>query len=351
MDDQLRRLWARADRFLAFRWLLVLTQALTIWVTWPLWETRASPPMLPLLALPQFGCGPLLLASLAVVIFHGLTGIVLYSALLAAAMLSDQMRLQPEFISQAILLWGTLHWPAARTIARAHLIALWFYSGFQKLTCPYFYQGDAHWLVTSLFPHVDAALATPIGVFLALWEIGLAACAVVPRTRLAAVWMAYVFHLGIVGTLALGIAWDEAVWPWNLALACAGAVLIGSWKETPAEQFRKLGLAMRIAVGLVLLVPLAYDAGCIDTYLCHVLYSSHAPLGWIRTADGRRELIDTRPQLKVPVPQIERFYAAYFAAVAHPGDELEIFDPRWISRLRSREHRVFAYEQVLKSEL
>ncbi len=131
----------------------------------------------------------------------------------------------------------------------------------------------------------------------------------------------------------------------------AGAVLIGSWKETPAEQFRKLGLAMRIAVGLVLLVPLAYDAGCIDTYLCHVLYSSHAPLGWIRTADGRRELIDTRPQLKVPVPQIERFYAAYFAAVAHPGDELEIFDPRWISRLRSREHRVFAYEQVLKSEL
>ena len=90
-----------------------------------------------------------------------------------------------------------------------------------------------------------------------------------------------------------------------------------------AEQFRKLDLAMRFAVGLVLLVPLAYDAGWIDTYLCHVLYSSHAPLGWIRTADGRRELIDTRPELKVPVPQIERFYAAYFAAVAHPGDELE----------------------------
>jgi hypothetical protein len=107
-------------------------------------------------------------------------------------------------------------------------------------------------------------------------------------------------------------------------------------------------VALRLAVGLILLSPLAYDTGFIDTYLCHVLYSSHAPLAWIRTPDGRRELIDTRPQLKVPVPQIERLYVRYFAAVAGPGDELEIFDPRWCGRWRTREHRVIGYERVTR---
>jgi hypothetical protein len=342
-----------ADRFVAFRWLLVGTQALTIGVTWPLWQARVAPPMLPLFDLAlfhvtQIGFGPLLLVSLVVVLIHGAAGVILHSALLLAAMLSDQMRLQPEFISQAILLWGTLPWAAARALARAHLIALWFYSGFHKLDCPYFYTGDAHWLVTSFFPGANVGISTAVGVSLALAEISLAVCAVLPRMRSVAAWMGYFFHLTIVVTLALGLGWDEAVWPWNLALAAAGYVFIGSWKETPAAQFRQLGVAMRLALGVILLLPLAYDSDCVDTYLCHVLYSSHAPLAWIRTSDGRRELIDTRPRLKVPVPQIERLYVAHFAAVAAPGDELEIFDPRLCSRWRKREHRVIDYEQALR---
>jgi hypothetical protein len=101
-------------------------------------------------------------------------------------------------------------------------------------------------------------------------------------------------------------------------------------------------------VGLILLLPLMYDSGWIDTYLCHVLYSSHEPTAWIRTADGRRVLIDTRPQLKVPVPQIERLYAGYFAAVAGPRDELEIFDPRWYSRWRMGDRRVIGYERAVR---
>jgi hypothetical protein len=337
-----------ADRFVAFRVLLVITQALTIWVTWPLWQVRSAPPMLPLVELPQVAYGPLLLASLAVVLMHGATGVILHSALLLAAMLSDQMRLQPEFISQAILLWGTLPWAATRTISRAHLIALWFYSGFHKLDCPFFYIDDAPRLVTALFPAANVGLSTTIGVSLALAEISLAVCAVLPRTRTLAVWMVYFFHLGIVGTLALGLGWDQAVWPWNVALAAAGYVFIGSWKESPVAQFRQLGAAMRIAVGLILLLPLMYDSGWIDTYLCHVLYSSHEPTAWIRTADGRRVLIDTRPQLKVPVPQIERLYAGYFAAVAGPRDELEIFDPRWYSRWRMGDRRVIGYERAVR---
>ena len=345
MKEHFRKWLPAADRFVAFRWLLVVTQALCIWVTWPLWQVRVAPPMLPLLDVPQIGYGPLLLASLAVVLMHGAAGVMLHSALLLAAMVSDQMRLQPELISQAILLWGTLPWGAARSVARAHLIALWFYSGFHKLDCPYFYSGDAHWLVTSLFPAAGVGISTAVGVGLALAEISLAVCALLPQTRTLAVWMAYFFHLGIVGTLALGLGWDPAVWPWNLALAAAGYVFIGSWKATPTAEFRQLSVVLRLAVGLILLSPLLYDSGWIDTYLCHVLYSSHAPLAWIRTSDGRRELIDTRPQLNVPVPQIERLYAASFAATAAPGDELEIFDPRGCSRWRAREHRIIGYER------
>ena len=229
-------------------------------------------------------------------------------------------------------------------------MALWFYSGFHKLDCPYFYTGDAHWLATSFFPAANWGISTAVGVSLALAEISLAVCAVLPRTRSVAVWMACFFHLMIVVTLAAGLGWDEAVWPWNFALAAAGYVFIGSWKETPAFEFRRLGIAMRLAVGLILFLPLAYDSGCVDTYLCHVLYSSHAPLAWIRMSDGRRELIDTRPSLKVPVPQIVRLYVAHFAEVAAPGDELEVFDPRWCSRWHMREHRVIDYERAVRGE-
>lgn len=261
-------------------------------------------------------------------------------------MLSDQMRLQPEFISQAILLWGTLPSRPARAVCRAHLIALWFFAGFNKLLSPLYFSGDARWLVVSFYPEASEALSSGIGVAIALAEIGLAVCAFGRRTRPIAVGLAYAIHLGIVVTLAFGLHWDAAVWPWNLALAVAGYAMIGSWKESVGEQWRQLTVAARGAVALILLLPFGYFAGLVDTYLCHILYSNHAPLAWIRTADGRRELVDTRPQLRVPVPQIERLYTAYFAATGQPGDELEIVDPRLWYRWRGTNRRVISFDEL-----
>jgi hypothetical protein len=334
------------DRFAAFRWLLVVTQALSIWITWPVWHYRIWPPMLPLVDRPHINFGVLLLASLAIVLVRPAVGIALHTVLLLVAMLCDQMRLQPEFISQAILLWGTLAWPTGRAVARAHLIALWFFGGLHKLVSPSFYSGDAHWLVTSFFPSAPHSLSAVIGASLALFEMSLAVCALMPRTRPIAVRMAYCFHVGVVVTLAFGLRWDEAVWGWNLALAAAGYVFIGSWEESLAGQWRHLTFSMRGAIALILFSPLGYDFGLVDTYLGHVLYSNDAPLAWIRTIDGQRHAIDTRPQLKVPVPQVERLYAGYFAAVAGPGDQLETFDPRLWSRVRKRDHRVIAYDDL-----
>jgi hypothetical protein len=334
------------DPFRVFRWLVVVTQAATIWITWPLWQVRLSPPLLPAVNVPQIDFGILLLGSLALILIHGKTGIVAHTVLLGGAMLADQMRLQPEFISQAILLWGTLPSRPARAACRAHLVALWFFAGLNKLLSPLYFSGDARWLVVSFFPHAPEGVSTAIGAAIALAEIGLAVCAVVPRTRPVAVGLAYAVHLGIVVTLAFGLHWDAAVWPWNLALAVAGYALIGSWKGQVGAELRQLPIATRGAVALILLLPCGYYLGLVDTYLCHILYSSHAPLAWVRMADGRRALVDTRPQLRVPVPQIDRLYTGYFAATGNPGDELEIVDPRLWYCWRGADRRVIAFDEL-----
>ena len=51
--------------FLVLRWFVVCTQAATIWLTWPLWQVRISPPLLPLADVYQIDFGHLLLGSLA----------------------------------------------------------------------------------------------------------------------------------------------------------------------------------------------------------------------------------------------------------------------------------------------
>ncbi len=334
------------DPFRAFRWLVVCTQAATIWITWPLWQVRLNPPLLPAANVPQIDFGYLLLGSLALILIHGRIGVVAHTVLLAGAMLSDQMRLQPEVISQAILLWGTLSWRGARSACRTHLVALWFFAGFNKLLSPLYFSGDARWLVVSFFPQASEGISTAVGAVIALTEIGLAVCAVIPRTRPIAVGLAYAVHLGIVVTLAFGLHWDAAVWPWNLALAVAGYALIGSWKGEVGAELRQLSIAARGAVALILLLPCGYYLGLVDTYLCHILYSSHAPLAWVHTADGNHTLVDTRPQLRVPVPQIDRLYTGYFAATGNPGDELEIVDPRLWYRWRGTDRRVIAFDEL-----
>ncbi|MDQ3657413.1 MAG: hypothetical protein M3457_20350, partial [Chloroflexota bacterium] len=61
---------------LAFRALVVACQAATIWITWPLWQVHANPPMLPALPLPAFDMGFLLIASLLLILVLPLPGIV-----------------------------------------------------------------------------------------------------------------------------------------------------------------------------------------------------------------------------------------------------------------------------------
>ena len=84
---------------LLFRWLVVGAQAVTLGLTWPLWQHRTMPPMLPAVDIPSPDMGWPLLGSLVLVLAAPRWGVALHGILLLAAILMDQMRLQPEFIS------------------------------------------------------------------------------------------------------------------------------------------------------------------------------------------------------------------------------------------------------------
>ena len=138
-------------RMLSFRTLVVACQAATLWITWPLWQVRDSPPMLPALSLPAFDLGWLLICSLLLVLVAPLPGITLQTILLLYAVLIDQTRLQPGVVSLLFLLWGTVPNPTAQGFARAHLLTLWLFAGFHKLLSPAFMNDTAPRLLTG-FP-------------------------------------------------------------------------------------------------------------------------------------------------------------------------------------------------------
>ena len=129
---------------LAFRWWGVLMLGLTYWKTHVAWGPRANdfPPVLPLWegspALPQIDLYWPLLLTLALVPIIARFGLILHSITLFYAIITDLTRIQPECFSPVILLWATLPSDNAKTIARAHLAAMWFFAGFHKLMAPAF---------------------------------------------------------------------------------------------------------------------------------------------------------------------------------------------------------------------
>ena len=106
------------------RGFLVLAQAATVLLTWKVWVPRTFQPMLPLVELPGFPAGWAMLESLAVVLVRPRAGVPLHAAVLAAAIIADQSRLQPHVISLATLLWATTGTAGGRVVTHASLAAL-----------------------------------------------------------------------------------------------------------------------------------------------------------------------------------------------------------------------------------
>jgi len=152
--------------------------------------------------------------SLAVILVRPLPGIAAHTLLLVYAMLVDQTRMQPEVISLAFLMWGTLSPVGTQSVARSHLIALWFWAGANKLLSPAFLSSTGPGMLADLLPGAPLWLRANGGYLIALTEMMTGVFAIFPRTRKLAGIMAFALHMSIFLTPSpLRRNWNESVWP------------------------------------------------------------------------------------------------------------------------------------------
>jgi hypothetical protein len=298
----------------------VVAQAASILITWPLWQARADPPPLPVLeGLPQVDMGLVLLATLALVLFKPEAGVIAHSVALVVAFAMDQTRIQPEFVSLALILWGTTSFRYARVVAAAHLVTLWLWAGLNKALSLDFMDQSAEFLFNS-FPVRPEFLRPAFGWIIIVCEISIGLLLLTKRWRRAGIALAIGLH--VLGLVALvNVRWNEAVWPWNVALALAAVAFFWARSEEPA-----LPRALPIFAAFAL-IPLGFYVGVVDAYLAHNLYTSNTASAAICETDTSCSLdawSDVLTTLNVPFPPEPRLYRAYFDEVCAPGQTLMI---------------------------
>jgi hypothetical protein len=315
----------------AFLCLLVICQAATILLTWQLWQVHRKPPMLPALPLPEVSTGIVLLVSLAAIFIRPLPGLIAHTVLVIYSILIDQTRLQPEIVSMVILMWGALRWDSLKTIARTHLISLWFFAGLNKLLSPG-YLASISFLV---YPRSSSRV-----LLLPLIEITMGLLALIPRSRKVAAALAFTLHMTIFILLSpLISSTGLAVWFWNLALALAGFALIYPWNESLPSSLQKSNPLATVLAVLILVSPIGFYFGIVDAYLAHNLYSKNIPSAVWYHSSGLVQGIDTRSTLNVPIPPEHRLFESYFSQSCRRGDYLVIHDSRYWAKLRGYELR------------
>lgn len=344
-------------RLRVFHSIVVLGAAATVILSWPLWQSRVDPPLLPLVSLPAVGTGFLLLAALTLAVARPAAGAAAYGAALAYAIATDWTRLQPAMVSFGLLMTVALPGPAGLAIARAHLVSLWLYAGLHKLVSPEFmaYRGDVS-MLRGLFAQPPAWLGAIYPEMVVVAEVGLAAAAILPATRrVAAVW-ALLLHAAILLSLSpSGRNWNPSVWAWNVVLGLAGFFLIAPWKKRVREYVGAQPVWARGAMLFLIVVPALSQIGVGDPYLAHHLYSRSTPISYVCRSDsvppprpGLGEgfasndgqycrFIDYFPWLGVPEPGAHAFVRRYFAETCVAGDRLLIRERRWVFLARGRE--------------
>ena len=301
-----RPAWQLPD--LCDRWPLRLVfagcQGAAIWLTWNLWQVRPhSPPNLPLIDAAwvdgmQINFGWPLLASLVLAGIWPKVGVIAHVALLALAIGLDQMRIQPEFVSVAILLVGTLPRRGPILVTRCHMVSLWCFGGIHKLLSPEYWTETGPYLARMLLPWLGDDQAVVVGIVIACMELATGVLAVLPITRRAVPWLATGLHLGILLSLVVE-QWNSAVWPWNIALAAAGWGFFAGWQgqllawddgpQTSVPAAANDSVVSRTALwqrrlwqaagALALVHPALYYVDGGDAYFSWCVYSSNTPEG------------------------------------------------------------------------
>jgi hypothetical protein len=260
---------------------------------------------------------------------------MLQIVVLLLAIAGDQIRLQPEIASLA-LICVLMAWRQIR-IARVALASLWLWAGINKA----FSKGwenegatfianalhlDSHkWIVTWGAPIVEFGLGC-IAVFYYFAPPRFAKRRWFAATKWAVAVGGCLLHLGIFLTLSpLFARFNSAVWPWNLALAIISPIVF----LMPLQQ--RQTSRERVAVGatsaLLLLSPLGFYFGVVDAYLAHNLYSSNTTNA-VSCRDGNCvPFPGVDPRLNVPLPPELRLLKAWFRRECTQGDQLVVTKP------------------------
>jgi hypothetical protein len=294
-------------------------QLATVTLTWPLWQVRNDPPQLPLLPLAPIPFGAVVVGSLVVAVAWPRWGVVLHGAVLAAACVWDQFRIQPQFLVVWVLMLGCA-FERGRWFARWFLASMWLWAALHKFLSPEWF-GPVGWSLLERAGFDPAVGLMPFTIVVAASEAALGA-ATIFAPRYASIGCLLV-HGGILVFLSPWMAdYNPSVWPWNFALAT-----VGTWLLASGKYGRPKGAGQWLVVVVLLAAPAAYYVGWLEAHLAHVLYSENMPKGWIVTPAGLKPIVGWE-NLSVPFPDSHRLSIRYFAQTARPGDKLMIDDPR-----------------------
>jgi hypothetical protein len=297
--------------------------------TWDLWQPRVDPPnLLGVAGLDRFGFAAFLALTAGAAVAAPRAGAVAHTAVFALAVAGDQTRIQPEFVSLALLL-AAAPWPTGLFVIRWHLISLWWWAGAHKVLSLDWPAGNATAIAETLGVRPARAV---VAVAVPLAEMGLAALALRPRTwRLLAI-VAPIFHLGVVAVLATAW-WNGAVWPWNLSLAVLAPVVFPrsgpGYGDDTGPRALLPGRGAVVAAAAFLLYPAGFYVSITDAYLAHNLYSGNSARAAVcETRDGAESCTRTpstmSADLAVPPPPEPRLLRARFERTCAPGQRLRI---------------------------
>ncbi len=230
----------------------------------------------------------LLLASLAAIGFAPRAGLFIKILLGLLALLAalDQCRWQPWVLQYAVMFGALLtvpwnrpsQWTARQTAGaldacRVFMTWTYFYSGLQKLG-----YGFVIVLAGMLEPvfqrlHLNTAWLTHKFLLPAALLLGLVECAsgvmlVFRRTRPAALVCMILMHISLLLWLGpLGLHWNYAAWPWNLAMIALLLLLFrpsSRWDLKALARSHPYTKAVAVAFGVL---PLLTLIGLWDSYL------------------------------------------------------------------------------------
>ncbi len=292
-------------------------------VTWDLWKGRTTPPNLSVVG--AFSHLPIGFALVSALIFAPIfprIAVALHTVLLGVAVLGDQIRLQPEFVSLSIvLLAGVL--PARNALGRWHVLTLWLWAGIHKALSLGWSFGGASFIAGAL----DHSGWRPFFVWMVpVTEIALGVIALWPRlwpiVRIAGA----LFHLGIAVVLYLSHS-NTAVWPWNIALVFLVPMLFRRPDEAPPERPIRRWMNPTIATCLMV-YPAGFYVGIGDAYLAHNLYSTNTAQASLCTVEQPQSCgpapFLVYENLNVPMPPERRLFVDWFERTCQPGTLLRI---------------------------